>query len=82
MTDEQAREYVRALRGFYTHAIVYVVVNVMLFAMDMATPGGPWFFWPLLGWGVGLGVNAVALVAMRRFGASWENRKLAELGHH
>ena len=46
---------------FIRHAMFYVLVNVMLFVIDLATGNGWWFFWPLLGWGIGLGFQAVSV---------------------
>lgn len=51
---QRDREHRRAIRAFYITLSVYVIVNVALFVIDMLTPGGPWFFWPLLGWGIGM----------------------------
>ena len=56
---ERARARVKALKGFYTHATIYVIVNIFLFLIDLLTGGGWWFYWPLLGWGIGLGVHAL-----------------------
>lgn len=36
------------------HATAFVVINVMLAAVDMQSGGDSWFQWPLLGWGAGL----------------------------
>jgi hypothetical protein len=49
--------------AFKIHFLVYVMVNVILFAIwiIIAVPTGSWFPWPvfpLLGWGVGVGVHA------------------------
>ena len=41
--------------GFYTHLAVYILVNGLLIAINLMTsPGTYWFFWPLIGWGIGL----------------------------
>ena len=78
-TQDPAREYVNQLKGFYVHLVIYIAVSVMLFLFDWLTPGGPWFYWPVLGWGVAVVINAVAVfVSGHFFGASWENRKLDE----
>jgi len=76
---QKAKERVEEIKGFYTHLIVYVVINLMLFAINMlASPGGLWFVWPLAGWGV-----AVVLHAVRVFSgvlsSEWEEKKIAEL---
>jgi hypothetical protein len=78
--EEQTRKYVRDLRDFYVHVTIYLTVNVMLFAIDMLTPRGPWFYWPLLLWGVGVAANGGAVLASRRFFVTdWEERKVAKL---
>src|SRR5215468_7938257 len=52
--------------GLYIHATVYVAVNVLLITINLSTaPGHLWFQWPLLGWGIGLLVHAVAAFSTR-----------------
>lgn len=42
-------------KAFRIHLIVYASVNLLLAVIDLATsPGRYWFFWPLLGWGIGI----------------------------
>lgn len=36
-TEQQAMEYVRDIKGFYSHAIKYVVVISLLFVINFAT---------------------------------------------
>lgn len=84
MDDEQryaqARKRVQALKGFYTHATVFVLVNVVLIVIDVATGNGWWFYWPLLGWGIGLAVHGVNVFGIAgRFGSDWEERKVQEI---
>ncbi|MBV9454350.1 MAG: 2TM domain-containing protein [Rubrobacter sp.] len=77
---EQARARVKQLKGFYTHAIVYVVVNIVLFVINLLMPGPWWFYWPLLGWGIGLGVHALNVFVLGgTVGRDWEERKIKEL---
>lgn len=41
--------------SFRTHLITYIAVNVMLVIINIVTsPDKVWFFWPLLGWGIGI----------------------------
>ncbi len=45
---------------FYTHSIVYVLVNAMLIAINLLNnPQKIWFYWPLAGWGIGLALHAM-----------------------
>ena len=78
---QKAKERVEAIKGLYIHLTVYVVVNLMLFSINMiASPDGLWFFWPLMGWGIGLAFHALSVFGFGRwFGADWEEKKIAEL---
>lgn len=73
----EAQKRVRARRGLYIHALVYAIVNAGILAIDALTPGGWWFFWPLIGWGIGLAINALAVFGDERwFGDAWERREV------
>ena len=57
---------VRALRGFYAHALVYVVVNAALLAINLiAAPGTLWVFWVAGFWGIGLFFHALDAYTVR-----------------
>jgi heme/copper-type cytochrome/quinol oxidase subunit 1 len=80
---EQARQRVRAMRGFYIHLLFYILVNGALFIINLAAGAahgaGWWFYWPLLGWGVGLAAHAVGVFGLRGWlGPEWEERKIKE----
>jgi hypothetical protein len=77
---QNAKKRVEALRGFYVHLSVYVVVNLLLFFINMiASPDRLWFFWPLMGWGIGFVIHALSVFGfIPRLGADWEERKIRE----
>ena len=55
---QAAMERIRAKRSFGRHATIYVAVNLLLVAIWAITSRGYfWPIWPLLGWGVALGVS-------------------------
>ena len=77
---ERARRRVKELKGFYTHATVFVLVNIGLFLINLLAGGTWWFFWPLMGWGIGLGVHALNVFGFGgALGRDWEERKTREL---
>jgi class 3 adenylate cyclase len=57
---------IRAKRGFGLHATIYVVVNMFLMAVwALADRGYFWPVWPILGWGVALGIHYWAVFFRR-----------------
>jgi uncharacterized membrane protein len=49
-------------RGFQIHLAAYVAVNLLLIAINLlTTPTVLWFFWPLLGWGIGILAHGAAV---------------------
>jgi len=83
---ERARARVQAIKGFYIHASVFVVVNIGLFVINALTSGLAggvwWFYWPLIGWGIGLGAHALGVFGFGGggpLGRDWEERKTREM---
>ena len=77
---EEARRHAQNVRGFYRHALVYILVNTGLMALNhFATPARLWYGWATLGWGIGLAVHGVSVFAFRGWlGPQWEERKIRE----
>jgi len=78
--EARARKRVEELKGFYSHAMIYLLVNLGLMALNLLTsPNYFWFVWPMLGWGIGLAVHAFSVFGAGRFsGRDWEERKVRE----
>jgi chemotaxis protein histidine kinase CheA len=75
-TRELAEERARLLGRFASSLVTYVVVNAMLYFIDLRFTGGTWFYWVLLGWGL------VLLVQLRRIFLAEDilaKRKIREL---
>jgi hypothetical protein len=75
---ERARKRVEELRGFYTHLLVYVVVNLGLIILNLLIQER-WFIWPLVGWGIGLVIHGAVVFLEGPFGPDWEERKVRQL---
>jgi len=51
----------RKREGFSSHLRAYLIVNGALFFINLVTGvDDPWFFYPLIGWGIGLAFHAVS----------------------
>ncbi len=82
---EQNEKYIRAkkrverLKGFYIHLSVYILVNIMLFIINLLSDTGNWWFlYPLSGWGIGVLIHGITTFAYGNFGSDWEERKIKE----
>lgn len=76
---EEAKKRVTELKEFYHHIVVYLIVNAILFFINiMTSPGYLWFLWPLLGWGIGIAFHALSVFG-DFWGRSWEERKIREI---
>jgi transcriptional regulator with XRE-family HTH domain len=73
-----ALRHVRKLKGFYIHLGQYVVVMLVLTALNLFTrPERLWVVWPALGWGVGLLFHAMRVFEnLSPFGAKWEKAQV------
>ena len=76
--EEKAIEYVRDIKGFYSHLIKYIVVISILFIINLTTDSNYiWAWWPMLGWGLGVlshGLNVFEVFNF--FSPAWEKRQI------
>jgi 2TM domain len=75
-----AKSRVAQLRGFYVHLTTFIVVNAFLLVLNLLTDADNlWFYWVLLGWGIGLVAHALQVYgSFTIFGKDWEERKVQE----
>lgn len=93
MTDKQyaiARKRVKRKKHFYRHLSVYTVMGCFFYVLNILTnPGHYWFYWPMLGWGLGLAMHYVAIFGVpglvEEMGEDWENKEIEKemrrMGH-
>jgi hypothetical protein len=43
------------------HAALFLAANLAMAVIDLMTGPSTWFFWPLVGWGIGLAWHAFAV---------------------
>ena len=82
---QEALKRVKKIKGFYTHAIVYVFVNIMIvfFNVKNLDPGESYFqfknFMTAFFWGIGLVAHGLSVfVPNWIMGQNWEERKIKE----
>ena len=83
---QEALKRVKKIKGFYTHAIVYVFVNIMIVFLNVKNldPGESYFqfknFMTAFFWGIGLLAHGLSVfVPNWIMGQNWEERKINEL---
>jgi hypothetical protein len=63
--EQLARKRAGAKLGWYVHATLYVLVNLLIFSMSHYAYGNrPWSLGPLLGWGLGLVLHGVSVFVL------------------
>lgn len=78
---QKAQKRVQAIKGFYTNLTTYVIIiSCLVFINLKYTPEYIWFYWPMLGWGIGLLFHAFGVFKIIPFfGADWEEKKVKEI---
>ena len=76
---ERAETEIRAQEGrtsFSIHAAVFVLVNILLLVINLVVvPVFLWFFFPLIGWGIGLTMHYLfGVLFVRRETRDWQAR--------
>lgn len=77
----KAQKKVEDLKGFYGNLSSFIIVNTGLIILNLVTsPNHLWFFYPLLGWGLGVALHAMSVFNYMPFlNRDWEEQKINEL---
>ena len=83
---QEALKRVKKIKGFYTHAIVYVVINLMIAIINIQHlgEGESYFqfknFSTAFFWGIGLVAHGLSVfLPSMVMGKNWEEKKIKEL---
>lgn len=78
---ERAMKRVEDIKGFYGNLGSYIVVNIGLMILNLVTtPEHLWFYWPMIGWGIGVVFHGMKVFNyFPFFGKEWEEKKLKQL---
>jgi len=81
-----AYKRVKRIKGFYIHALVYVLVNAFILISSFNKWEGDTVFWQwetlntALFWGIGLAAHGLSVFGNTIFfGQNWEEKKIQEL---
>lgn len=77
---EVARKRVKEKKAFYGHLSAYLSTSVFLLLLNLLTsPGEWWFFYPILGWGIGIAIHFFSVFGFTSMGLGtpeWEEREM------
>lgn len=78
---EEAKKQVEEEKGFYIHLSSYILINAFFVVLNFLTAKGNWwFYWPMLGWGIGIAFHWVGVFGKKRiFSKNWEDRRIRRL---
>ncbi|MGC1631998.1 MAG: 2TM domain-containing protein [Gelidibacter sp.] len=83
---DRAKKRVKRISGFYSHLLVYIVVNLMVVVVNIQQmgPGESYFQWrnflTLFFWGIGLFAHGLSVfLPYAILGKDWEERKIKEI---
>ena len=77
----EAKKRVKQVKGFYIHALVYVLVNLFIIVLKLTkNEQDEIHVWGIGLWGIGLAVHGLS-VFLPNFilGSDWEEKKIREL---
>ena len=75
----RARKRVKGIRGFYHHLAIYVAVMLLLLIVDLSDGGNWWCYWPAIGWGIFVVLNAFSIRSHGVLSDEWEEKKIREM---
>lgn len=79
---QEAKKRVKKVKNFYKHLGAYSIMGVFLFLLNItADPHDMWFFYPLMGWGIGLAFHYMSVFGLPFIGSmdkKWEEEKIRE----
>ena len=77
----KAQKRVKEIKGFYIHLFIYcLIIPIIIFVNLKYVPGFHWFWFSILGWGMGLFFHWLGIFGFRLlgFGKNWEQQKIKE----
>jgi hypothetical protein len=77
----RAKKEIEDIKGFYGNLTSYILVNIGFLVLNLITsPNHLWFYWPLLGWGIGVIIHGIGVFnCLPYLGKDWEERKIREI---
>ncbi|MFC4269174.1 2TM domain-containing protein [Polaribacter marinivivus] len=77
----KAKKRVNDIKGFYVHLFIYLITIPIIITVNlMFVPSFHWFWFSVLGWGMGLFFHWLGVFGFQKLGLGkdWEEKKIKE----
>lgn len=77
----KAQKRVKEIKSFYIHLTVYLLIIPLIIFINLRfSPSYHWFWYSVLGWGVGLFFHWFGVIGFEKigFGKNWEDKKIKQ----
>lgn len=77
----KAKKRVNDIKGFYVHLFIYLITIPIIITVNlMFVPSFHWFWFSVLGWGMGLFFHWLGVFGFQKLGLDkdWEEKKIKE----
>ena len=76
--EQRALEYVRDVKGFYSHLATFAILMPFIFVVNyMTSPHYMWAWWSFFGWGIGVVAHGLSVFEVFPFfDEKWEKRQV------
>ena len=76
----EAKKIVKAKKSFYIHLSYYLFFSVFFFIINYLTsPEVWWFYWPIIGWGIGIFSHGMNVFGFFGWNSDWEEKEIENL---
>lgn len=78
----KATKKVKEIKAFYIQLFLYCTITPIIIAVNLVfSPGYHWFWFSVLGWGIGVFFHWFAVFGLTKLGFSkdWEEKKIKEI---
>ncbi|SFD31482.1 2TM domain-containing protein [Algibacter pectinivorans] len=79
--QEQARQHIQNIKGFYQHLVAYILFIPFTIFINYKTYWDyKWFWYSIIIWGIGVAIHALRVFVFKdALGSKWEARKIEEI---
>ncbi len=76
---DRAMKKFKGIKSFYINLTCYCIVIPILIAVNLYfMPDHIWFYWSVIGWGIGVLIHGISVFGNGFYGEKWESQKIEQ----